>query len=104
MQVAKLNAKADRQHVRRALSDDELVRLIATAQTGSAWSWSQGNGTKGTDYCLEMLTITGPDRAMLSAWLRKPACGPVTAAPSHRPTSTLWDCPRLELTAVQLSA
>ena len=65
MQVPKLNAKADRQHVRRALTDDELARLIAAAQAGPAWSWRQGNGKEGAEYRLEALTITGPDRAML---------------------------------------
>jgi len=65
MQVAKLNANADRQHVRRALSDDELARLIAAAQSGAAWTWTQGNGKTGSEYRLKRLTITGPDRAML---------------------------------------
>ncbi len=63
MQVAKLNAKADRQHIRRALTDDELARLIAAAQAGPAWSWQQG--TAGEEYRLDTLTLTGAERAML---------------------------------------
>jgi len=48
MQVAKLNANTDRRHVRRALTDDELAWLIATAE-------------KGPVVC----HMAGPDRAML---------------------------------------
>ena len=65
MQVAKLNAKADRQRIRRALSDDELTRLIAAAQQGPAWTWRKGNGKTGGAYRLETLSLGGPDRAML---------------------------------------
>jgi integrase len=65
MQVAKLNAKTDRLHVRRALSDEELTRLISVASDGPAWIWREGNSKDGEEYCLETLTITGPDRAML---------------------------------------
>ncbi len=65
MQVSKLNAKADRQHVRRALTDDELTRLIAAAQAGPAWTWKEGNGKANDDYRLENRTISGDERAML---------------------------------------
>ena len=65
MQVAKLNAKADRRHVRRALTDDELARLIAAAQAGPAWTWKEGNGETGDGYRRESRSITGADRAML---------------------------------------
>jgi integrase len=65
MQVAKLNAKADRQHIRRAMNDDELARLIAAAQTGPDWTWQEGKDKAGAEYHLETLAISGPDRAML---------------------------------------
>jgi len=65
MQVSKLNAKADRRHVRRAFGDDELERLIAAARQGGAWTWQKGNGKPGDDYRLLTLSLDGPDRAML---------------------------------------
>ena len=65
MQVVKLNAKADRQHIRRALTDDELARLIAAAQAGPDWTWEEGKDKAGAEYRLETLAITGPDRATL---------------------------------------
>ncbi len=65
MQVAKLNAKADRQHVRRAMTDDELARLIAAAQAGPDWTWVEGKDKAGSEYRLETLAITGSSRAML---------------------------------------
>ena len=48
MQVAKLNARTDRRHQRRAFSDEELARLIRMAESGP-----------------EFRKLTGPDRAML---------------------------------------
>jgi len=48
MQVGKLNVRTDRRHERRALDDEELVRLIQAAERGP-----------------DVLGISGPDRAML---------------------------------------
>lgn len=50
------NTNADRRHVRRALTDDEAMRLIAAAERGPDIAWRTG----GVEQC-----ITGPDRAML---------------------------------------
>jgi len=47
-QVVKLNAKTDPRHRRRALTDDELAKLIEAADSGGA-----------------VLEMAGPDRAML---------------------------------------
>lgn len=47
-QVAKLNARTDPHHRRRALTDDELARLIKQAENGP-----------------DVLGMSGPDRAML---------------------------------------
>ncbi len=70
MQVAKLNAKADRQHVRRAFTDDELTRLIDAAKKGAAWTWQQGNAKTGDGYRLESMTIDGSDRAVAKSLAR----------------------------------
>jgi len=48
MQVAKLNARTDRRRERRALADDEVVRLLHAAERGPAFR-----------------RLTGPDRAVL---------------------------------------
>ena len=48
MQVAKLNARTDRRHVRRALGDGEILRLFQAAERGPAFG-----------------RLTGPDRALL---------------------------------------
>jgi len=48
MQVAKLNARTDRRRVRRALADDEILRLFQAAARGPAFG-----------------KLTGPDRALL---------------------------------------
>ena len=48
LQVAKPNVRADRRKLRRALTDDEIARLIAAAESGGA-----------------VLGMEGPDRAML---------------------------------------
>jgi len=48
MQVAKLNARTDRRRERRALADDEVVRLLQAAERGHVFR-----------------KLTGPDRALL---------------------------------------
>jgi len=48
MQVAKLNARTDRRHERRAMADDEVARLLHAAESGSVF--------RG---------LTGPYRALL---------------------------------------
>jgi integrase len=48
MQVPKLNAEVDRRHERRALTDEEVARLIQAAERGHTFH-----------------RLTGPDRAML---------------------------------------
>jgi len=48
MQVAKLNARTDRRRERRAMADDEVVRLLHAAERGPVFR-----------------NLTGPDRALL---------------------------------------
>ncbi|MCX5676670.1 MAG: hypothetical protein NTX87_16870, partial [Planctomycetota bacterium] len=57
MQVAKLNARMDRRHERRAMADDEVVRLLHAAEHGPVF--------RG---------LTGPDRALLYRLRSRRAC------------------------------
>jgi len=57
------NVATDRRHDRRALSDDELARLIATAERGAAWTWRVGCTRRRIGG--RALALSGPDRAML---------------------------------------
>ncbi len=58
--LSKLNAVVDRRHRRRALTEDEIRRLLEAAEVGPDWIWRIG-----LQHSSKKLGMTGQERALL---------------------------------------